>query len=52
LIPFVHVDDVDRSIAFYHHLGFSVASIYKYRQTPVWADLLSGGPRADGHARR
>jgi catechol 2,3-dioxygenase-like lactoylglutathione lyase family enzyme len=43
LIPFVHVDDVERSIAFYHHLGFSVASIYKYRGTPVWADLRSEG---------
>ena len=43
LIPFVHVEDVERSIAFYHHLGFIVASIYKYRGTPVWAELRSGG---------
>jgi hypothetical protein len=41
LIPFVHVDDVERSIAFYYHLGFIVASIYKYRGTPVWAELRS-----------
>lgn len=43
LIPFVHVDDVERSIAFYQNLGFVVASIYKYRETPVWAALQSGG---------
>lgn len=41
LIPFVHVEDVERSIAFYYHLGFIVASIYKYRGTPVWAELRS-----------
>ncbi len=37
LIPFVHVDDVQRSIDFYHHLGFTLASvyIYKYKGTPV-----------------
>jgi hypothetical protein len=28
VIPFVHVEDVERSIAFYYHLGFVVASIY------------------------
>lgn len=43
LIPFVHVDDVERSIAFYYHLGFIVASIYKYRGAPVWAELRSEG---------
>ena len=43
LVPFVHVEDVERSIAFYHHLGFIVASVYKYRGTPVWADLRSEG---------
>jgi len=41
LIPFVHVEDVERSIAFYHHLGFVVASVYKYRGRPVWAALRS-----------
>jgi hypothetical protein len=25
LIPFVHVEDVQRSIDFYHHLGFTLA---------------------------
>jgi catechol 2,3-dioxygenase-like lactoylglutathione lyase family enzyme len=43
LVPFVHVDDVERSIAFYEHLGFTVESIYKYRQRPVWAALQSEG---------
>jgi uncharacterized glyoxalase superfamily protein PhnB len=43
LIPFVHVEDVARSIAFYHHLGFTVTSIYKYRGRAVWAELQSGG---------
>jgi uncharacterized glyoxalase superfamily protein PhnB len=43
LIPFVHVEDVERSIAFYYHLGFLVASIYKYRERPVWAELRSEG---------
>jgi Glyoxalase/Bleomycin resistance protein/Dioxygenase superfamily len=43
LVPFVHVEDVERSIAFYHHLGFILASVYKYRGTPVWAGLRSEG---------
>ncbi|HEX6763732.1 MAG TPA: VOC family protein [Gaiellaceae bacterium] len=41
LIPFVHVRDVARSVAFYQHLGFSVTSIYKYRGSPAWAELQS-----------
>jgi hypothetical protein len=41
LIPFVHVANVQRSIDFYHHLGFVVASIYRYRGRPVWAALRS-----------
>jgi catechol 2,3-dioxygenase-like lactoylglutathione lyase family enzyme len=41
LVPFVHVDDVERSIAFYHHLGFVVTSVYNYRGQPVWAELQS-----------
>jgi catechol 2,3-dioxygenase-like lactoylglutathione lyase family enzyme len=43
LIPFVHVEDVERSIAFYYHLGFIVASVYKYRGTSVWAEIRSEG---------
>jgi catechol 2,3-dioxygenase-like lactoylglutathione lyase family enzyme len=41
LIPFVHVGNVQRSIDFYHHLGFVVASIYRYRGQPAWAALRS-----------
>jgi len=43
LVPFVHVEDVERTIAFYYHLGFILASVYKYRGTPVWAELRSEG---------
>jgi predicted enzyme related to lactoylglutathione lyase len=43
LIPFVHVEDVERSIAFYYHLGFVVASVYMYMGRPAWAELRSGG---------
>ena len=43
LVPFVHVEDVERSIAFYRHLGFTVTSVYKYRERPVWAALQSEG---------
>jgi hypothetical protein len=42
LSPFVHVEDVQRSIDFYHHLGFTLASVYKYRGVPTWAELESG----------
>ena len=37
LIRFVHVEDVHRSIDFYHPLE----SVYKYKGTPVWAELES-----------
>jgi hypothetical protein len=30
LVPFVHVEDVERSIALYHHFGLTLASVYKY----------------------
>ncbi|HEY1687813.1 MAG TPA: nuclear transport factor 2 family protein [Solirubrobacteraceae bacterium] len=43
LVPFVRVDDVGRSIAFYEHLGFTVESVYRYRERPVWAALESEG---------
>ncbi len=42
LVPFVHVEDVERSIDFYHHLGFTLESVYKYRGRATWADLRSG----------
>jgi ketosteroid isomerase-like protein/predicted enzyme related to lactoylglutathione lyase len=41
LIPFVHVEDVQRSIDFYHHFGFTLESVYEYKGTPVWAALES-----------
>jgi len=37
------VQDVERSIIFYQHFGFTVTSIYKYRECPVWAALQSEG---------
>jgi uncharacterized glyoxalase superfamily protein PhnB len=43
LVPFVHVEDVERTIAYYDHLGFILASVYKYRERPVWAELRSEG---------
>jgi catechol 2,3-dioxygenase-like lactoylglutathione lyase family enzyme len=43
LVPFVHVEEVERSNAFYYHLGFIIESIYTYRGTPVWAGLRSEG---------
>jgi catechol 2,3-dioxygenase-like lactoylglutathione lyase family enzyme len=45
LIPFVHVEDVQRSIDYYHHLGFTLASVYKYRGQPIWAELDSEGAK-------
>jgi ketosteroid isomerase-like protein/catechol 2,3-dioxygenase-like lactoylglutathione lyase family enzyme len=41
LIPFVHVADVERSIAFYQHLGFVVTSIFEPGGHLVWASLES-----------
>jgi hypothetical protein len=41
LVPFVHVEDVGHAIAFYQHLGFLVASIYKYGERAAWAALES-----------
>jgi predicted enzyme related to lactoylglutathione lyase len=41
LIPFVHVEDVQRSIDFYAHFGLMVTSIKNYRGTPAWASLRS-----------
>ena len=37
----MHVQDVERSIAFYSHLGFAVTSVYTYQDQPVWAALAS-----------
>jgi catechol 2,3-dioxygenase-like lactoylglutathione lyase family enzyme len=43
LIPFVRVVDVERSVAFYEHLGFSVQDVAKYRDRLSWASLSSEG---------
>ena len=42
LIPFVRVVDVERSVAFYVHLGFEVEDVAKYRDRLSWASLRSG----------
>jgi hypothetical protein len=31
LVPFVHVEDVTRSVDFYRHLGFTVESAHEYK---------------------
>lgn len=43
LVPFVKVTDVERSVGFYHHLGFTVESVFKYRDRMSWAALESDG---------
>jgi ketosteroid isomerase-like protein len=43
LVPFVKVTDVERSVAFYYHLGFTVESVHKYRDRLAWAALESDG---------
>ncbi|MHB1468006.1 MAG: nuclear transport factor 2 family protein [Solirubrobacteraceae bacterium] len=41
LVPFVKIADVERSIAFYHHLGFTPTSIYRWHDLLAWAALES-----------
>jgi catechol 2,3-dioxygenase-like lactoylglutathione lyase family enzyme len=41
LVPFVRVVDVERSVAFYRHLGFSVQEVARYRDRLSWASLQS-----------
>jgi catechol 2,3-dioxygenase-like lactoylglutathione lyase family enzyme len=43
LIPFVRVVDVERSVAFYEHLGFTVQDVARYRDRLSWASLSSEG---------
>jgi catechol 2,3-dioxygenase-like lactoylglutathione lyase family enzyme len=45
LIPFVHVADVARSIAFYEHLGFATEGVVGGEAGPDWALLRSGDAR-------
>ena len=45
LVPMVSVADVERSIAFYHHLGFEIGNTFtcEGETKPSWAWLQSGG---------
>lgn len=45
LVPMAHVLDVDRSIAFYEHLGFFARQRLAPRGVAVWAMLESGKAR-------
>lgn len=45
LVPFVHVGDVERSIAFYGLLGFAVYATHGPAGRLVWASLASGEAR-------
>ena len=47
LTAYAHVADVERSAAFYHHLGLEVQSRYESGGTLVWA-LLAGPSDAPG----
>jgi glyoxalase/bleomycin resistance protein/dioxygenase superfamily protein len=42
LIPFVHVSDLGRSIAFYERLGFSITDTYEHAGRLDWAALEAG----------
>jgi catechol 2,3-dioxygenase-like lactoylglutathione lyase family enzyme len=42
LVPFVRVVDVEASVAFYRHLGFTVQETAKYKDRLSWASLQSG----------
>ncbi len=44
LVPFAHVANVDESMVFYHHLGFTPMRVLKDHQGQAfWAMLASGG---------
>jgi catechol 2,3-dioxygenase-like lactoylglutathione lyase family enzyme len=42
LIPFVHVSDLERSLAFYERLGFSVKATHEHNGRLDWAALAAG----------
>jgi catechol 2,3-dioxygenase-like lactoylglutathione lyase family enzyme len=42
LIPFVRVVDVEASVGFYSHLGFTVQDTAEYQDRLTWASLQSG----------
>ena len=41
LVPLIRVADVDRSVAFYEHLGFVVTSMFKPRDRRLWVAMSS-----------
>jgi catechol 2,3-dioxygenase-like lactoylglutathione lyase family enzyme len=44
LVPYAHVADVERSLAFYERLGFARGDVVKGSSgTPVWGSLHRGG---------
>ena len=47
LVPFVHVADVERSVAFYEQLGFTVGNTFRVEATGVlnWAWLQSAAAK-------
>ena len=45
LVPFAHVADVDRSVAFYEHLGFEMLHEFVPEDRRVWAFLERGDAR-------
>lgn len=45
LIPFVHVRDVERSITFYEHLGFTLGDTYRSDERLDWASLENADAR-------
>jgi catechol 2,3-dioxygenase-like lactoylglutathione lyase family enzyme len=45
LVPFAHVADVDRSVAFYERLGFEIAHDLIEENRRVWAFLERGDAR-------
>jgi predicted lactoylglutathione lyase len=45
LVPFVHVADIQRSIAFYERLGFTVRATYEPKRRLVWAALENASAR-------
>jgi catechol 2,3-dioxygenase-like lactoylglutathione lyase family enzyme/ketosteroid isomerase-like protein len=52
LIPFVHVADIERSIAFYETLGFEVADTHSHEGRRDWAAMRAGRAElmlAQGH---
>lgn len=45
LVPYAHVADIERSIAFYQQLGFQIADTYRGNGQLFWCSLRSGGAR-------